>query len=192
MREQAIPGERTVMNEKRRTMAITIVLVMAALLASCTEEVAPTTTVPPAGLIVQADTVSGPLNIQEDQAAGRICVLQSRFARNSEIVWRARVMDPITGEQLDDTSLESIQVRLADGQVLDMRYGDHPRDNPTDRFWTTSFDIPEDYPTGSLGYEIVASGAEGRTGSFIPFNVAPSLLTITDEVYETIEEEEEG
>jgi hypothetical protein len=172
-----------------RTTGLTIILVMFGALAACGgEEAAPTTTAPTASLIVQADVVSGPLNIPEDQAAGRICVLQSRFARNSEIVWRARVMDPVTGEQLDDTALESVKVELADGQVLDMRYGDHPSDNPTDRFWTTSFDIPADYPTGTLGYEVVATETGGRVGSFIPFNVAPSLLTITDEVYETVEE----
>jgi hypothetical protein len=171
----------------RKTSLAMALVVAAALIGACgAEEAVTTTAAPTANLTVQVDTVGGPLNVPEDQAA-EICVLQSRFARNSEIVWRARVMDPISGEQLDDTAIESIQVKLADGQVLDMRYGDHPRDNPTDRFWTTSFDIPEDYPTGTLGYEVVATVAGGRTGNFIPFNVAPSLLTITDEVYETIE-----
>jgi hypothetical protein len=173
-----------------RYTGMTLVLVMAMVLGACGGEEAEetTTTVVTAALIVQADVVSGPLNIPGDQRAGRVCVLQNRFARNSEIVWRARVVDPVSGEQLDDTALEGVQVELADGQVLDMRYGPHPNDNPTDRFWTTSFDIPEDYPTGSLGYEIVATGTDGRTGSFVQFNVAPSLLTITDEVYETVEE----
>ncbi len=115
-------------------------------------------------------------------------MLKNQFPRNSEIVWRARVMAP-DGSQLDDTQLESVVVELADGQTLEMRYGDHPRDNPTDQFWTTSFDIPADYPTGTIDYEIVATDADGRTGTYKPFNVAPSLLTITDEVLETIEEE---
>jgi hypothetical protein len=177
-------------NTAKRFIGMALVLVMAMVLGACggEEAVETTTTVVTAGLIVQADVVSGPLNIPGDQRAGRVCVLQNRFARNSEIVWRARVMDPITGEQLDDTALDGVQVELADGQVLNMRYGDHPSDSPTDRFWTTSFDIPEDYPTGSLGYEIVATGVEGRTGRFVQFNVAPSLLTITDEVYDIVEE----
>jgi hypothetical protein len=184
-------GEKQIMTyTAKRSVSATIVLAIAvALLAACSpEEAASTTAAPTASLIVQADVVSGPLNIPADQAAERICVLQSRFARNSEVVWRARVIDPVTGEQLDDTALENVQVRLADGQVLDMRYGDHPRDNPTDRFWTTSFDIPVDYPSGTLGYEVVATATGGSTGSFVPFNVAASLLTITDEVYETVEE----
>ncbi|MDP3984411.1 MAG: hypothetical protein Q8Q52_05300 [Acidimicrobiia bacterium] len=168
---------------------LTAVIVTAGVIAACGgEEAATTTAAPTAQLIVQADTVSGPLNIPNDQMAGRVCVAQSRFARNSEIVWRVRLTDPLTGEQLDDTGVQTLQVKLADGQVLDMHYGDHPRDNPTDKFWTTSFDIPEGYPTGTLGYEVVAVSTSGMTGNFTPFNVAPSLLTITDEVYETIEE----
>ncbi|MDX1619346.1 MAG: hypothetical protein R3320_00045 [Nitriliruptorales bacterium] len=149
-----------------------------------TEGAAATTT-----LTVVADTVSGPLNLPEDGSQGAVCVLRSRFPRNSEIVWRARVIDG-TGEELDDTALESVVVRLADGQEFEMRYGPHPPDNATDFFWTSSFDIPEDYPTGTLDYEIVATSTDGTTGSFTPFNVAPSLLTITDEVLETIEETE--
>jgi hypothetical protein len=140
-------------------------------------------------ITIAADTVSGPLNIPEDQRATAVCVLQSRFARNSEIVWRARVFDGF-GEQLDDTALQSVQVQLADGQTFDMRYGPHPRDTPADFFWTASFDIPADYPTGTLGYEIVATAADGTTGTFEPFNVTSSLLTITDEVLEQIEDEE--
>jgi hypothetical protein len=175
-------------NKRERLMTLFVVALVGGVLAACNGGEAVTTTAPATvNLIVQADVVSGPLNIPSEEAAGKVCVLQSRFARNSEIVWRARVMDPVTGEQLSDTDLEGVQVQLADGQVLDMRYGDHPRDNPTDRFWTTAFDVPVDYPTGTLGYEIVATAIDGNTGSFVPFNVAPSLLTITDEVFETIE-----
>ncbi len=139
-------------------------------------------------LAIVVDTVTGPLNIPEDQRAGAVCVLASQFPRNSAIVWRARVLDG-AGNELDDTQLESMQVVLADGQVFDMRFGPHPRDDPADFFWTTAFEIPVDYPTGTLGYDVIATATDGRTGEFRPFNVAPSLLTITDEVLETIEEE---
>jgi len=144
---------------------------------------------PSGPLIIAADTVSGPLNLPADGSGGAVCVLQSLFARNSEIVWRARVMDG-SGTALSDAELASVVVELADGQTFDMRYGDHPRDNPTDQFWTGSFDIPQDYPTGTLDYKIVATATDGRIGEYTPFNVAPSLLTITDGVLETIEEEE--
>lgn len=156
--------------------------------AEDTEETTTTAVAVQEPLVIQADTVSGPLNIPEEEG-GAVCVQQSRFARNSEIVWRARVIDPVTGEELGDDTLSSVVVNLGDGQTLEMRYGPHPRENPTDSFWTTSFDIPADYPTGTLDYEIVATGPDGETASFRPFDVAPSLLTVTDEVLETIEEE---
>lgn len=140
-------------------------------------------------ITLTADTVSGPLNIPDDQRAGAVCVLQSRFPRNSEIVWRARVFD-VAGQELDDTQLDSVEVQLADGQTFDMRYGPHPSDDPTDFFWTAAFDVPADYPTGTLDYEIVATTPDGTTGTYRPFNVAPSLLTVTEETLEQIEEEE--
>lgn len=153
------------------------------------EETTATTVAVQEPLVIQADTVSGPLNIPADDRGSAVCVLQSRFARNSEIVWRARVIDPVSGEELGEDALESVVVNLGDGQTLDMRYGPHPRDNPTDFFWTTSFDIPADYPTGTLDYEVVVAALDGRTATFRPFDVAPSLLTVTEEVLETIEEE---
>lgn len=152
------------------------------------EDTTPATVAVAEPLVIQADTVSGPLNIPEGEGTS-VCVQQSRFARNSEIVWRARIIDPVSGDELGDDALESVVVNLGDGQTLEMRYGPHPRDNPTDSFWTTSFDIPADYPTGSLDYEIVAAATDERAASFRPFDVAPSLLTVTEEVLETIEEE---
>jgi hypothetical protein len=168
-----------------------VLLVVTAVVVACGDSADETTTTeasaPDAALAVAADVVWGPLNIPADQAATQICVLGNRFPRNSEIVWRARVTDPVTGDPITDET-GAVEVQLSDGQVLEMRYGPHPPDTPTDFFWTTSFDIPEDYPTGTLGYEIVASSNEGQSGTFTQFQVAPSLLTITDEVLETIEE----
>lgn len=173
----------------RRLIGVTVVLAM--LLPACADETADTTTTTEAAAVhlgVAADIVWGPLNIPDEERATQVCVLGNRFPRNSEIVWRARVVDPVTGEGLGDEELSNVVVELSDGQVLDMRYGPHPRENPNDFFWTVSFDVPADYPTGTLGYEIVATGADGRTGTFTQFDVESSLLTITDEVLETIEE----
>lgn len=171
-------------------LLIVAMLVLSACAESAedTEETATTAVAVQEPLVIQADTVSGPLNVPAEEGSS-VCVQQSRFARNSEIVWRARVIDPVTGEELGDDTLSSVVVNLGDGQTLEMRYGPHPRDNPTDSFWATSFDVPADYPTGTLDYEIVATGPDGETASFRPFDVTSSLLTVTDEVLETIEEE---
>lgn len=150
----------------------------------------PTGQAPTGILAVAADIVSGPGNIPEAERGTKVCVLTSRFPKNSEVVWRVRVTDPLTGEEMDDTALESVQVTLADGQTFDFRYGGHPPDDSTDFFWATSWGVPRNYPSGSVDFEIVALATDGRTATYKPFNVAPSLLTITDEVLKTIPEEE--
>jgi hypothetical protein len=149
---------------------------------------------PPGGtaneLIVFGDIVQGGKNIPEEQRADRSCVLSSRFPRNSEIVWRVRVVDPKTGEAMDDTTLDKVEVHLSDGQVLEMDYGPHPGPpRPArDRYWTVPWVVPEDYPTGTFSYTVVATDTGGRVGEFKPFDIPSSLPTITEETLETIEE----
>lgn len=135
-----------------------------------------------AALAIQADIVQGPKNLAPQDLPTGSCVLQSRFARNGQVVWRARVLDAASGKQLDDTQVDTIVVKLGDGQSFPMKYGQHPKTNPTDAFWATSWTVPADYPTGSVSYSIEARDKAGATVTFEPFNVAPSLLTITDKV----------
>lgn len=134
-------------------------------------------------LFLQADTVLGGTNLSSTESS---CVQQSQFQRNEEIVWRARVVDPATGQPLDDTAMKSVEVKLAD-QTLSMRYGDHPKTNPTDHFWTVSFEIPADYPTGTMPYTIVATANDGRTGTYSQFQMAPAELTVTTAVHAVTE-----
>ena len=61
-------------------------------------------------LFIDADTVQGPANLTEEERPLLSCVQDSRFARNEEIVWRVKVIDPLTGQPMDDTGLESVEV----------------------------------------------------------------------------------
>jgi hypothetical protein len=109
-----------------------------------------------------------------------VCVLASQFKRGDQVVWRIRVLDPATGQGLDDKALKSVQVQLADGQTLNARYGGHPpKGKPSDYFWSVSWKIPADYPTGSLSYTVKAVGQDERSASWAPFKMAPSQLTVT-------------
>lgn len=152
-------------------------------IAACQAAATPTPTPAPAvNLILVSDTVQGPTNLtDEEKAAGATCVQKNRFAKNEEIVWRTRVIDPTTGQPMDDTAITSLVVKLPD-QELAMHYGGHPRDNPVDFFWTVGFDVPESYPSGALTFTIVATGTDGRTGTYNQFGVAAAQLTVTDEV----------
>ncbi len=129
-------------------------------------------------LIVHADTVRGHLNLPDGDIAAKLCVQQSRFSPGEHIVWRIRVYDPQLATAMDDVALDSVEVLFQDGQLFEARYAGHGAEGAKDFFWTTSWVIPEDYPTGSLGHQIVAKAKDGRAGEFVPFNVSYALLTI--------------
>jgi hypothetical protein len=135
-----------------------------------------------ANLFLTMDTVQGSTNVPTEQAAARSCVLSSRYPRNSQIVWRGQVGDPKTGEYMDDKALSKVQVQLANDKTIDMKYAAHPKDPPGESFWTGSWMVPKDQPTGTIKYKVVATATDGRTGTYEPRAVPPSLVTITDEV----------
>ncbi len=133
-------------------------------------------------LILAADLVQGSKNIPTAQAALKSCSLQSRFPRNSEMVWRIRVYDPRTGNLMDKTGLSKVEVKLANGKNLDADFGPHPKDPPNESYWTASWVVPKDAPTGTLKFTVAATATDGRTGAYEPFAVVASLPSILDEV----------
>lgn len=110
-------------------------------------------------------------------ATGPTCVLNSQFKRGESVVWRVLVQDE-TGKELTGDDLESLEAVLPDGEAIEMEYGSHPRKREDDWFWATSWQVPNDYPTGTLGYKIVATDKQGNTHEWEPFNVESSKLTI--------------
>ena len=122
-------------------------------------------------LFIAADMVTGP------GGSGPICVLRSQFMRNERVAWLIRVQD-VTGKQLDDKGLKSVVVELADGQKFPARFGGHPPNAPTDWLWSSSWTIPEEYPTGTLNYKVVATALDGTTQSWEPVNNKVSWLTV--------------
>jgi hypothetical protein len=128
-------------------------------------------------LFIAADMVTGPGD------SGPVCVLRSQFMRKETVAWRIRVQDA-TGKQLDDKDLKSVVVELSDGQKFPARFGGHPPKEPTDHLWSTSWSIPEDYPTGTFNYKVIATALDGTTQSWEPVNVKPSLLTVIAGTFE--------
>lgn len=121
-------------------------------------------------MFFEGDMVAGP-------KSGPSCVLKSQFTHGQTVVWRVRVRDQ-AGKALDKTGLKSLAVELPDGQKFPMRYGPHPRGRTDDYFWATSWKIPDNYPTGTFAYKVVATDANGQTQSWSPFKIKPSELTI--------------
>lgn len=110
-------------------------------------------------------------------AARPACVLNSQFRHNESVVWRMRLLDQ-TGARLDDKGVKSVVVELSDGQKFPMHFGGHPKGKTDDYFWTVSWHIPESYPTGSFSYKVVATGMDGQTHTWKPFNVDLSQLMV--------------
>ena len=126
-------------------------------------------------LFFEGDLVRHPIENQ----AGPFCVLTSQFKRNEAVAWRIRVLDS-AGEVADDKLLKSVVVELGDGQKLPAHYGPHPPRGapPTDYFWSVHWVIPADYPTGSLGYKVIATAMDETNQTWEPFKRAPSQLTV--------------
>ncbi len=143
-------------------------------------------------LVLAADMVRG-----HENPMGPVCALSSRYKQGEMVTWRARVIDSGTGKAVpvpveellvkrpskeDLASMTEgikVLVHLSDGHTFPMHFGPHPAKEKTDYFWTTSWVIPKNYPTGTIDYWITVDWpAEGKKGRWSPLNVAFSKLTI--------------
>jgi hypothetical protein len=131
-------------------------------------------------LFIEGDIVRGntPTGI-----TGPVCVLANQFKRKENVIFRIRVRN-VAGEPLDDKTIKGITVELSDGQKFPASYRARPPVNvrtafgltePLDYFWSAAWLIPQDYPTGSLSYRVVATDTQGNTQSWTPFRDPRSL-----------------
>jgi hypothetical protein len=127
------------------------------------------------GDIVRGNTPNG--------ITGPVCVLANQFKRKENVVFRIRVRN-VAGQPLDDKNIKGIVVELSDGQKFAAAYRSRPPtavraafglSEPTDYFWSAAWLIPQDYPTGSLSYRVVAADMQGNTQSWTPFKDPRSL-----------------
>src|SRR5258708_29920546 len=125
-------------------------------------------------LFIEGDIVRGntPAGI-----TGPVCVLANQFKRKENVVFRIRVRS-VAGEPLDDKTIKAITVELSDGQKFPASYRARPPasvrtafglSEPLDYFWSPAWLIPQDYPTSSLSYRVVATRTQGNTHSSTPF-----------------------
>ena len=130
----------------------------------------------PKQLFFEGDLVRG----AQQGAPGPFCVLSNQFRRLEKVVWRIRVLDA-AGQSLDDKGLKSVVVELPDGQKLNAKFDRHPppaQGPALDHFWTAVWIIPTSYPSGSLGYKVVATDSDGHAQTWEPFKSQPSQLTV--------------
>jgi len=110
--------------------------------------------------------------------AGPFCVLNNQFRRKEAVAFRIRALQP-SGEVADDKVIKSLVVELGNGQRLPAGYKPHGAP-PTDHFWSLFWTIPADYPTGSIGYKVIATMGDGSTVEWKPFNRPTTALMVVD------------
>ena len=127
-------------------------------------------------LFFEGDLVKGP----QPGQAGPFCVLQSQFYRKQQVAWRVRVLDA-DGKNVDEKGLKTLMVEISNGKSVELKFKPHPppRQGPaTDYFWSGSWVIPEDQPTGSFTYKVIATDMAGKTQTWEPFKIVASQLTV--------------
>jgi hypothetical protein len=149
-----------------------VVIALAAFAAFAGSANAQVTTKPAGKLFFEGDIVKH--NIMGQQ--GPFCVLQSQFKRGEAVAWRMRVIQA-NGTVADNTVLKSLEVELGNGQKIALTYGPHGMP-PTDFFWAESWQIPAEFPTGSLGYKVHATMQDGSVVTWQPFTRAASQLVV--------------
>lgn len=132
---------------------------------------------------IEGDIVRG---LTRNGATGPVCALASQFKRNESVIFRMRVTD-IYGKPLDDKALKSIVVELSDGQRLTARYASRPPapflealglTAPVDAFWSAAWLIPDNYPTGTLGFRYIVTDAQDNAQTWEPLKEYRSWPTI--------------
>lgn len=129
---------------------------------------------PPGKLFFEGDIVRHRLEGQ----VGPFCVLQNLYKRGEAVAWRLRVLLP-DGTVADDAVLNSVVVELGSGEIVPMEYGPHGNP-PTDFFWANSWTIPTSYPTGSLGYKVMATMRDDSVVTWEPFTRPATQLAVIE------------
>lgn len=97
------------------------------------------------------------------------CVPNTQFRRGTHLVWRFEVFDSATGKRVTSLDNPDMKVVLPDGKQITARFSRRGGTGPWT--WAAAFDVPRDYPLGTLDYQIVVK-ANGRSGTFDQDDVA--------------------
>ncbi len=131
-------------------------------------------------MFIEGDIVRGN---SPNGITGPVCVLANQFKRKENVIFRIRVRNT-AGQPLDDKSIKSLVVELSDGKTYQAAYRPRPPvltraalglTGPIDYFWSAAWLIPQDYPTGSLSYRVVATDMQGNTQEWTPMKDLRSL-----------------
>ncbi len=118
-------------------------------------------------LAFYVDTVTaGPGESKFNVDASVGCARTGLFKRGMHIVWRMEVIDTGSSKVLQDVDVDSAVVKVPQGPEVKLRYGRHGATDDSPWFWTAAWDVPMDYPLGTVDYSITVTTKAGKTGTF--------------------------
>lgn len=118
---------------------------------------------------IQADTVRA----YEGNLQGPACVPEGAFVPGEGVVFRVRLTDAATGEEMTREDAEergvTVDVQI-DGQspIPAVVIPHPPRAAEETDYWTALWMIPQDYPAGAAPWEVVVRDARGNESTFSP------------------------
>jgi hypothetical protein len=123
-------------------------------------------------LIVYGDTV-----VFGDSSNPETCIVKSRYRAGEGVGFRMTALEPDTGKYDDAAELTVTLNYGGKTEDVPMRYRGSGS-NPHPGMWTGKWVVPDDAATGVVKYTVVAKDSKGRSGTWQPFNVEQSMLTI--------------
>ena len=96
------------------------------------------------------------------------CTPNSVFKRGMKLVWRFEVFDMSTGKRLIGQDGEKVVVKLPHGEDITARFSQRGGGSAPDApwMWSAAWNIPLEYPIGSLDYTIEVTSKDGRSSTF--------------------------
>lgn len=128
-----------------------------------------TTTKPkPQDYVVTEDMATGSDAIPATAGFVSACSPTRTFSPGMHAIWDIGIYDPDTGDIVDDTKIESVQVSMsssdvsaADGKTVEITWAGDDEENPH-QYWNGAWVIPEDVSAGTVNYtvEVSTTGAD--------------------------------
>ena len=123
-------------------------------------------------LIIYGDTV-----LFGESSNPDTCIVKSRYKAGESVGFRMTALDPRTGKYADAAEMTVTVNYGGKTEDISMRYrGSGSNAHPG--MWTGKWVVPDDAPAGVVKYTVVAKDPAGRSGTWQPFNVEQSMLTI--------------
>lgn len=109
------------------------------------------------------------------------CVQTNLFKRGMRIIWRFTVTDAATGKRVTGDDASSAVVHLPTGQDIQAFFAADGPPNVSDSwYWHGVWDVPMDYPLGTVAFTINVKTKGGQTATFKQLPVPPANLTIVN------------